>query len=87
MKADSKHLEGKNYGLEKLNLHYGWNLVGLGIDIKVQDLKEVNVKYVWKYNNGKWSIWGDNLDEKFYLLYNKINNIKAGEGVWVYVNH
>jgi hypothetical protein len=84
--ADVKVFDGKGYGIEKINLHNGWNLVGIGEDISIEQLKDKNIQYIWKYSNGKWQLWDKNINEETYKKYNaaKIDKIKKGEGFWVY---
>ena len=84
-KVGVKSFNGNSYGVEKLNLKEGWNLVGVGKGISVNELKDRSIKYTWQYDNGKWRVWGEDLSEDVYKRYDKIENIKPTEGFWVFV--
>lgn len=84
-KVGIKSFNGNSYGVERLNLKEGWNLVGVGKGISVNELKDRNIKYTWQYDNGKWRVWGEDLSEDVYKRYEKIENIKPTEGFWVFV--
>lgn len=80
-----KVFDGKSYGLENINLKQGWNLIGVGKDISINDFNLTNIKYIWQYKNNKWMLWGKNLDKNIYDKFSQIKDIKATDGLWVYV--
>ena len=77
---------GEPYGIEKIKLQKGWNLVGVGQNISINDLENKNIKVVWQYINGKWRVWGPDLKENIYKKFKKINEINATQGFWIYLN-
>ena len=82
----TKNFEGDIYGFEKINLTQGWNLVGVGKDITVDEINDVAIKYIWLFRDGKWMLWGKSLAQDNYKKFEKIKTIKAGEGFWILSN-
>ncbi len=79
-----KEYNGTNYGAEKILLHKGWNLVGIGKDIEKEELQAKGAEYIWQYENGEWRLWMKEENPKFSTKYSKIDKLHAGEGFWVY---
>ena len=84
----SVYFSGNIYGTEKFVISQGWNLVGVGKAVTVNDLlsKEPNIKTVWKWENGSWKIWSP-LDSVKSLIsqYNieTFTSLSQGEGFWI----
>ena len=84
-----KIINDKNY--KKIDHFYfglGWKLVGFTKDIDVDYLLKHSkyVKVIWLYDNIKkeWKLYGENINENYYLKYKKLKFIPKGEGVWIY---
>ncbi len=75
---------GEEYGVEKLQINSGWNLLGIGKKINVNELGDI--KTVWKWTGANWEIWSPNnniikLISKYGL--STFNQIERGSGFWV----
>lgn len=79
-----KVFDGKSYDFKNVDLKPGWNLVGSGQSISVDDLNNSNIRFIWKYKNGKWMTWGKDLNQNIYKEYEMIKNIDVSEGFWTY---
>jgi hypothetical protein len=80
-----KAFNGKEYGFEKIDIHPGWNLVGIGRDLKIDTISTSNMKYIWKYNDGEWYIWTKDSSELLDRFnFPTFQNLKRGEGFWVF---
>ena len=78
---------GNEYGIEKINLNSGWNLVGVGKDITLTDLNNFgSINTVWKWNGSSWQIWSPNSNIMNLISQYKLQSIsiiEKGEGFWV----
>lgn len=87
----SVHFEGIPYGIEKFHLREGWNLLGIGKNIKPEDLKSLannKTLVIWKWNGNDWLVWSSdsNLNSLIKALgFKFVNQIDKGEGFWVFV--
>ena len=81
------------YDNKDIELIKGWNLIsfsGEGIEDSNSTLSKISdLKMAWKYINGRWKGWRDSFETINKLLmagYEKINYIKEGEGIWIFVD-
>jgi hypothetical protein len=78
---------GEEYGLEKVVIDNGWNLVGVGKDTDINEFNKLeSIKTVWKWSGSSWQIWSPdtnimNLISNYGLT--SIEKIDKGEGFWV----
>ncbi len=75
---------GDVYGLEKLKLNKGWNLLGIGKDTTPDNFSDIST--LWQWNGANWKIWSPENSILNLLKNYKIeiaDKIKAGEGFWV----
>jgi hypothetical protein len=78
---------GEEYGLEKVVVNNGWNLVGVGKDTDINEFNKLeSIKTVWKWSGSSWDIWSPdtnimNLISNYGLT--SIEKIEKGEGFWV----
>jgi hypothetical protein len=75
---------GDVYGIEKLKINQGWNLLGIGRDTTVDNFSDIST--LWQWNGSNWKIWSpENSILNLLKNYNIeiADKIKAGEGFWV----
>jgi hypothetical protein len=79
---------GDDYTNNLSTLSSGWHLIGAGKDIyNLSSVLDDNIYISWKYSNNNWSLFS--YDDEIIQSAKKMNfgvfeNIKAGEGFWVY---
>jgi hypothetical protein len=68
-------------------INNGWNLVGIGKNIKASETESFSsIKSLWQWNGSNWKVWSPQNAIITLLNQYKIeiaDEIKAGEGFWV----
>jgi hypothetical protein len=79
--------KGTEYGVEKAVVNNGWNLVGIGKNIKASETESFSsIKSLWQWTGSNWKVWSPQNAIITLLNQYKIeiaDEIKAGEGFWV----
>ncbi|MBN2783078.1 MAG: hypothetical protein JXQ66_07550 [Campylobacterales bacterium] len=72
--------------LQAIDLANGWNLVSVGSDINVLDIKDQNIKSIWSYGDPKWSAYSFDANYLQTIKDNGINvldEINSSKGIWI----
>ena len=76
---------GNSYGIDKLTIGTGWNLLGIGEDINDFTIFG-DIKTLWQWSGSVWRIWSPDSNIKSLIKnygIDEINSLKRGEGFWV----